>query len=211
MAETVEVLVKVARDDEPALKDGFEEYPRAYEDAFDGDADRLGAYLEARAEEERDWYEDDDYPGPEDDFWDEDPVFDDFFEERPSAFSLSNKELGARGEQAAMSYLRHRGFTILAHNWKCPFGEADIVALDNDTGAVCFIEVKTRRSLRAGLPEEAITRKKQSKYERIAMCFLADTPFADGTPVRFDAIGICVTGDDHALLRHHRGCFDGCR
>lgn len=123
---------------------------------------------------------------------------------------LSPKELGRKGEEAAARYLILRGYEIIERNWNCRFGEADIIARDPD-GVLCFIEVKTRRGVNAGLPEEAITREKQARYERIALCFLMDfDDWEDNDPVRFDAIGICVSAPHRALLRHHRGCFNGC-
>lgn len=78
-------------------------------------------------------------------------------------------------------------------------------------GTLCFIEVKTRQSVEAGLPEEAITRSKQSRYERIALCYMMVTDdWDDNDSVRFDAIAICVTAPHRAMLRHHKGCFNEC-
>lgn len=118
------------------------------------------------------------------------------------------QELGRRGEDAAVRYLEARGYEILKRNWFCRFGEADIIARDED-GTLCFIEVKTRQSIEAGLPEESVTREKQSRYERIALCYMmVEDDWDDSDPVRFDAIGICVTQPHRALLRHHKGCFN---
>lgn len=126
------------------------------------------------------------------------------------ADELSPRELGAKGEEAAVRYLEIRGYEIIDRNWVCRFGEADIIAYDPE-GVLCFIEVKTRRGVDAGLPEESITRKKQGRYERIALCYLMEhDDWDDNDPVRFDAIGICVSAPHRALLRHHRGCFNGC-
>ena len=51
--------------------------------------------------------------------------------------------LGRRGENAACRLLRSYGWEILARNWRCYYGELDIVARDGNT--IVFIEVKTRR------------------------------------------------------------------
>ncbi len=119
----------------------------------------------------------------------------------------SRRELGRKGEDAAVRYLSTRGYRILQRNWRCRFGEADIIAEDPD-GTVCFIEVKTRRSMEAGLPEEAVTARKRSRYEKIAMCYIVQEDIDDNTALRFDAIAICVAGGKRAILRHHRSCFD---
>lgn len=119
----------------------------------------------------------------------------------------SRRELGRKGENAAVRYLSAKGYRILHRNWRCRFGEADIIAKDPD-GTVCFIEVKTRRSMEAGLPEEAVTARKRSRYEKIAMCYIVQEDIDDNTALRFDAIAICVADGRRAMLRHHRSCFD---
>lgn len=115
-----------------------------------------------------------------------------------------NRELGMRGEQAAMRYLERRGFEILERNWTCPFGEADIIAQDGST--LVFVEVKTRSNTDKGLPEEAVGKDKRARYERIAALFLQSYDAVD-VSVRFDVISILVLGTDKAFLRHHVSAF----
>lgn len=78
-----------------------------------------------------------------------------------------NKDLGRRGEAAAVRYLERFGYEILDRNWVCPAGEADIVAFDGD--ALVFVEVKTRTSFKKGFPAEAVDLEKRTRYEKIAM------------------------------------------
>ena len=118
--------------------------------------------------------------------------------------SYSSHELGKRGEEAATCFLERREYEILDRNWKCIAGEADIVALQDDT--LCFIEVKTRKDAQKGFPSEAVDTRKRSRYERIAACYLKDHDYAD-VRVRFDIIAILVLGEDRALLRHHLNAF----
>lgn len=125
------------------------------------------------------------------------------------AEELTAQELGKRGEDAAVRYLKLNGYEIIERNWRCKFGEADIIARDEEEGVICFIEVKTRRSIEAGVPEEAVTPVKQRRYERIALSYMIGADFDEGARIRFDTIGICVTESRRALLRHHKGCFDG--
>ena len=129
-------------------------------------------------------------------------------EDEQDVMLMDAKTLGRKGEDCAVRYLTLQGYEILERNWTCRFGEADIIALDPD-GTLCLVEVKTRRSVEAGVPEAAVTPEKQRKYERIALTYLMDADFGDGLPVRFDCIGICVTRNRRAMLRHHKGCFDG--
>jgi putative endonuclease len=113
-------------------------------------------------------------------------------------------ELGARGESAAVEYLQRIGMTIAERNWRCPFGEVDIVALD-DTELV-FVEVKTRRTASAGTPEEAVSATKRKRLARLATAYIADAGL-EAMSARFDVIAIRVLSDDRALLRHHRAAF----
>ena len=118
--------------------------------------------------------------------------------------SYSPHELGKRGEEAAACFLERREYEILDRNWKCIAGEADIVALQDDT--LCFIEVKTRKDAQKGFPSEAVDTRKRSRYERIAACYFKDHDYAD-VRVRFDIIAILVLGEDRAFLRHHLNAF----
>lgn len=118
--------------------------------------------------------------------------------------SYSPHELGKRGEEAATCFLERREYEILDRNWKCIAGEADIVALQDDT--LCFIEVKTRKDAQKGFPSEAVDTRKRLRYERIAACYLKDHDYAD-VRVRFDIIAILVLGEDRAFLRHHLNAF----
>jgi len=55
---------------------------------------------------------------------------------------VGNRELGAAGEEAACSFLRRRGYRIMDRNYRCPFGEIDVIARRG--GLTVFCEVKTR-------------------------------------------------------------------
>lgn len=70
----------------------------------------------------------------------------------------SNKITGNLGESMAVTYLQEQGYQILERNWRHRHWEVDIIASKNHL--LHFIEVKTRHSLRFGLPEESITREK---------------------------------------------------
>lgn len=121
-----------------------------------------------------------------------------------SLCTLSKKELGRKGERAAVRFLKNRGFEILETNWVCFAGEADIIALDGST--LCFVEVKTRTGVQKGFPSEAVNAKKRDRYEKIAACYL-QTYHETELCVRFDVILILVLSDNHAFLRLHTNAF----
>lgn len=114
------------------------------------------------------------------------------------------KKLGERGEDAAAAFLDRIGMTMVERNWRCAAGEIDIVALDGDV--VAFCEVKTRRTIAKGTPEEAVTPAKQRRYARLAAAYLQQAGL-DCIDVRFDVITLLVLAEDRALLRHHRAAF----
>ncbi len=68
-------------------------------------------------------------------------------------------QLGQRGEAMARRFLQKRGYRILESNYRCPYGEIDIVARDGDQ--TVFVEVRTRLSTAYGTPEESLTPTKQ--------------------------------------------------
>lgn len=68
---------------------------------------------------------------------------------------MSKQDLGKRGEELAVRYLRSHGYRILTRNFRSKFGEIDAIGLDGQT--LVFIEVKTRWSKAFGPPEEAVT------------------------------------------------------
>lgn len=113
-------------------------------------------------------------------------------------------ELGKRGEDAAAAYLERSGMTLLQRNWRCKAGEIDIVALDGDT--LVLVEVKTRKGIRRGSPEDAVTPTKQRRIARLAAMYAAACAQTERT-VRFDVITLLVLAPDRALLRHHRAAF----
>lgn len=121
-----------------------------------------------------------------------------------TASEISNKELGKRGEAAAERFLRSKGYEVLERNWSCFAGEVDIIAQFDDV--LCFIEVKTRRGIRKGFPEEAVDAKKRARYEKIAACYLQQNDFNE-MRVRFDVIALMVVSDSRAFLRFHTNAF----
>lgn len=81
-----------------------------------------------------------------------------------------NVPLGAWGEKKAAEILREKGYQIVTKNYRCPCGEIDIVAKDGS--CLVFVEVKTRRSRRYGLPCQAITASKLEKMRKAALYYV---------------------------------------
>ncbi|MFH1227365.1 MAG: YraN family protein [Planctomycetota bacterium] len=100
----------------------------------------------------------------------------------------SKKDIGAIGEKLAAGYLKKRGYKIMASNFKCNFGEIDIIGYKNKT--ISFIEVKTRSSDEFGPPEEAVNKGKQKRQVRVAKYYLFKHKIAPEIPCQFDIVTI---------------------
>ena len=99
---------------------------------------------------------------------------------------MNSQIIGLQGEKVAAEYLSDHGYRILARNYKCRFGEIDIVALQE--GYLVFVEVKLRKTDRYGAPREYVTYAKQKKIKTAASFFLASHP--EYQLIRFDVIEI---------------------
>lgn len=99
----------------------------------------------------------------------------------------TNHEVGQRYEQMASEYLRELGYEILEQNYRCRQGEVDIIAADGD--CIVFCEVKYRKNLHCGYPEEAVTLEKQRKISKAAIYYLYRKNMTEQA-CRFDVIGI---------------------
>jgi len=104
---------------------------------------------------------------------------------------MTRAELGALGEQLAVEHLEALGLVVLARNWRCRYGELDVVAADLSARTVVFVEVKTRASDRFGGLAQAVTPEKVRRLRRLAALWLAqqDTRWA---AIRIDVIGVRV-------------------
>ncbi|GAB6088258.1 YraN family protein [Alkaliphilus crotonatoxidans] len=101
-------------------------------------------------------------------------------------------KIGTQGEGLSQQYLREKGYHILHTNYRTRFGEIDIVALYEKT--LVFAEVKTRQSMKYGLPREAVNYKKQQNYYRLAEHYIK---YFTGCyeSVRFDVIEVYKNGN----------------
>ena len=80
------------------------------------------------------------------------------------------KEIGRLGEELAALRLMEQDYQILCRNYRCRFGEIDIIA--EKRGILTFVEVKTRCREDFGSPAEAVTWSKQQKIRQTALHFL---------------------------------------
>ncbi|AYF75242.1 YraN family protein [Nocardia yunnanensis] len=112
--------------------------------------------------------------------------------------------LGAQGEELAARFLRDAGLEIVARNWRCRYGELDVIARDGEITA--FIEVKTRSGLTCGPPEEAVTYRKQRRIRELATRWLCEHP-GPWLRVRFDVVSVLLRPGREPQIRHLKAVF----
>ncbi len=110
-----------------------------------------------------------------------------------------HQRYGQKSEDLAVAYLKKNGYTIVQRNYRTRLGEIDIIAQQGAT--LVFIEVKARRSDRAGSVKSSITRTKQFKITRLAQYYLKQTKSYD-TKVRFDVVVIKGNGESIELIQN---------
>ncbi|WP_446899497.1 YraN family protein [Clostridium sp. LBM24168] len=101
----------------------------------------------------------------------------------------SNKYIGDLGESIAEIYLSSIGYKILEQNFRCRIGEVDIIGKDKNF--LCFIEVKTRKSKKYGLPGEAVNHRKKVKIYKAANIYILKNKLYNCN-FRFDIVEIML-------------------
>jgi putative endonuclease len=112
-----------------------------------------------------------------------------------------------------VQHLRKKGLRILASNYRCPSGEADIVALDESTRSslgsetIVFVEVKTRASDHFLPPQSAVDDNKRLQMRKVANYYLA-THDTEGLHRRFDIVAITMPEGQEPCIEHIPDAFE---
>jgi putative endonuclease len=115
------------------------------------------------------------------------------------------RTLGAQGEALAAAHLEREGYRIVGRNVRAGGVELDLIAARGRLRV--FVEVKTRRSRRLGLPEEAVDAHKRERLVRGAAAWMREQGVRGGR-VRFDVIAVEPSVRGGWALRHLPGAFD---
>jgi len=116
----------------------------------------------------------------------------------------TNRQIGEKGEQLALSFLSSQGYLLLERNFRCRLGEIDLIMKDGKT--VVFVEVKSRSSRNWGLPQEAVHPRKQAKIRRVAQYYLLLKKISE-VPVRFDVVAVDFFERGRPVVNHLKGVF----
>ena len=113
---------------------------------------------------------------------------------------IKTTEIGRLGETAVCRQLEQQGYSIVRRNFCVRGGEIDIIARAG--GYLVFVEVKDRKTKRAGYALEAIDSRKAGQVRRVAAVYLYEHGFPESAACRFDAVGI-----DGEQITHLKNAF----
>lgn len=117
---------------------------------------------------------------------------------------LTRNQIGALGERLAAEHLVATGLRIIARNWRCRYGEIDLIADEPRSGTVVFVEVKTRTGDGFGGIEQAVTPQKVRRLRRLAGLWLQGQNEVWAV-IRIDVIGVRIGRTRTPELSHLRG------
>lgn len=107
----------------------------------------------------------------------------------------SQQIIGKISENLAREYLQQQGLKLVVTNYKCKCGEIDLIMQENET--LVFVEVRYRKINDFGDTISSVTKSKQRKIIRSAVCYLLENGLYDQVLCRFDIVGISHDVNDN--------------
>ncbi len=101
---------------------------------------------------------------------------------------MDRTAIGKKGEALARKYFEEKGFSIVDRNFRCPYGEIDLI-LRKDK-ALRFAEINFRRTLEYGVPQESVLRHKQRRIRNTALLWLKQRRLPMDSEIHFDVLAI---------------------
>lgn len=102
---------------------------------------------------------------------------------------MNKRKIGTFYEDRACAFLKEQGLHIIQQNFRCKFGEIDIICRQGD--CIIFTEVKYRKNEAYGYALTAVDYKKQNRICKCASYFCMKNPWIK--QIRYDVIGITDT------------------
>jgi len=111
---------------------------------------------------------------------------------------MTKTELGQKGEVEAHKFLERLDYFIVARNFKCNYGEIDIIAIDKTE--LVFVEVKTRCSKKFGEAREAVNKYKRKHIKKAAQFYIYKNNL-ENKFIRFDVVEVYFK-DEKYIVKH---------
>ena len=119
-------------------------------------------------------------------------------------YNENNREKGSSIEEMAASFFIEKKYTVLERNYRTKTGEIDLIVRDPENGCIVFVEVKYRKSMRKGMPFEAVTPAKQARIYRTAQWYIKEHRLGYSRKYRFDVLSVL-----DGKITHIRNAFGG--
>jgi putative endonuclease len=100
-------------------------------------------------------------------------------------------------EQFALRWLRRHGLLLICRNYRCRYGELDLVM--QDKSCLVIVEVRYRNSYRFGGPLGSVTRNKQKRICLAAASLLQKNPQLQHYALRFDVVALSGNPDNMSI------------
>ncbi len=117
----------------------------------------------------------------------------------PAPDKIASYWFGRIAEYATLLFLTLKGYRVLAHRHRTPYGELDIVCVTRQSLVV--VEVKARRSLDKAA--ESLSPQQRERLRRAALSLLARYPRYSDRAIRFD----CCFVTWYMRIRHIKQAF----
>lgn len=114
--------------------------------------------------------------------------------------------VGKHAEKQAEVFLHKKGLTTILRNFRCRFGEIDLIMQDGET--LVFVEVRFRRNTKFGGPLASITDSKRKRLLATAQLYLQKNSRLLNTNQRFDVIGIVGESDKTTKIEWIKNAID---
>ncbi|OGC98742.1 hypothetical protein A2701_01485 [Candidatus Amesbacteria bacterium RIFCSPHIGHO2_01_FULL_47_34] len=110
----------------------------------------------------------------------------------------ANRKTGEKAETAVGNYLENKGYELMVRNFRTRYGEIDLICRDGNL--TVFVEVKAKKGLQFGSPEEMFTSAKYRQVRRMATAYLEGRE----VPCRIDMVAVELGEmNEVSALRHY--------
>ena len=117
---------------------------------------------------------------------------------------IDRKKLGKRSEDRAAEFLRDHGLRTVERNYRCPFGEIDLIAREGE--CLIFVEVRSSRTGTFAHPMYSIGLRKRRTLIRTALHYLKEKGLLNSRS-RFDVVTVVEEGPE-ADIRWIKNAFE---
>ena len=115
---------------------------------------------------------------------------------------FNNRETGRLAETLASKALIEKGYIILGNNFSNRYGEIDIIAKDKDI--LVFVEVKAKKGVDFGMPEEMISPGKLKRVKNMALIYMK----GENLPCRIDVVAVVLSKENNLVrLTHYENVY----